>query len=288
MEEDAPMRNPRRRVASTLLLSFVLAALGACATLPAERAPPPAERAPAAAAVADPHALPPLFADLERRTFACFWETTKPANGLVPDRWPGESFSSIAAVGFGLTAVGVGAENGWVTRDQAIERTLATLRFFAGAAQGPQPRGVAGHRGFFYHFLDMDTGERFGTTELSSVDTTLLLGGVLFAQSYYDRDDPREAQIRALAEKIYRRVDWPWMQRRGELVAMGWHPETGFIAYDWTGYNEGMLVYLLALGSPTHPVAPAAWDAWTATYDASWGVYQGREHLGFAPLFGHQ
>jgi hypothetical protein len=162
-------------------------------------------------AVATGAALPPPFADLERRTFDYFWETTNPRNGLVPDRWPRESFASIAAVGFGLTAYGVGAENGWITRDQAIDRTLATLRFFDTAPQGPDARGMAGHRGFFYHFLDMDTGERFGTTELSTVDTTLLLGGVLFAQSYFDRDDPREAEIRTLAERIYGRVDWPSM-----------------------------------------------------------------------------
>ncbi len=283
------MRGSARRAASIpLLLLFLL--LASCQSTPVATRPAPlpeaARTTPAASAT--PTTLPPLFADLERRTFDYFWETTNPANGLVPDRWPRESFASIAAVGFGLTAYGVGAHNGWISRDQAVERTLATLRFFHDAPQGPQPRGVSGDRGFFYHFLDMESGERFGTTELSTVDTTLLLGGVLFAQSYFDRDDPREAQIRALAEAIYGRVDWPSMQERGELIAMGWHPETGVIPHDWIGYNEAMLVYLLAIGSPTHPVQSTAWAAWTRTYDDAWGDYYGREHLGFAPLFGHQ
>ena len=272
------------RLATVLLLSALAAVAGGCAGAPVAA---PADT-PVDAPVAAPVPLPPLFDDLERRTFDYFRETTNPRNGLVPDRFPTPSFASIAAVGFGLTAYGVGVENGWITRDEGIARTLATLRFFDTAPQGPAARGTSGHHGFFYHFLDMETGERFGTTELSTVDTTLLLGGVLFAQSYYDRDDPREAEIRTLAERIYGRVDWPSMQVRGELVSMGWHPESGHIAYDWVGYNEAMLVYLLALGSPTHPVASTAWDAWTRTYDEAWGEYRGREHLGFAPLFGHQ
>jgi hypothetical protein len=163
---------------------------------------------------------------------------------LVPDRWPTPSFSSIAAVGFGLTAYGVGVERGWITRDQAIERTLATLRFFANAKQGPDAAGTAGYNGFFYHFLDMETGTRYATNELSTVDTTLLMGGVLFAQTYYDRDDAREAEIRTLADTLYRDVNWPWAQKRAPRISMGWKPEDGFIAYDWDGYNEAILVYL--------------------------------------------
>jgi hypothetical protein len=232
--------------------------------------------------------LPSLFADLERRTFDYFWDTTNPGNGLVPDRWPSESFASIAAVGFGLTAYGVGAENGWITREQAVARTLATLQFFATAPQGDAAVGMAGHRGFFYHFLDMQSGQRFEQTELSSVDTALLLAGVLFAQSYYDRDSELERRIRALAERIYRRVEWPWLQARAPLVSMGWHPESGVIDYDWKGYNEGLLVYLLALGSPTHPVDEDAYTAWTASYESGWGEFHGQTFLNYSPLFVHQ
>ena len=234
--------------------------------------------------------LPAVFEDIEHRTFAFFWETTVPATGLVPDRFPyDEPFSSIAAIGFGLTAYPIGVERGWITREQARERTLATLRFFDKAPQGDAATGVTGHHGFFYHFLHMETGHRYASwVEVSSVDTALLLGGVLFAQSWFDGDDAEEKEIRELAERIYARVDWNWLQRNGELISMGWMPEKGFIPHDWRGYNEAMLVYLLALGSTTHPVQPTAWNAWSKNYDENWGTYYGQEHLSFGPMFGHQ
>ncbi|HVR43728.1 MAG TPA: glucoamylase family protein [Thermoanaerobaculia bacterium] len=227
-----------------------------------------------------------MLDDLQRRTFLWFWETTNPENGLVPDRWPSESFSSIAAVGFGLTAYPVGVERGWITRAAARERVLTTLRFFDEAPTGPQPRGVAGYRGFFYHFLDMETGERFETVELSTIDTTLLIAGALFCQSWFDGDHPEEVLIRELAEKLYREMEWTFFLTRPPLVSMAWHPETGFGQADWRGLNEAAILYILALGSPTHPIDPAAWDAWVATY--RWAPFYGYEHINFAPLFGHQ
>lgn len=226
--------------------------------------------------------------DLERRTFNWFWDTGNPANGLVPDRWPSESFSSIAAVGFALNAYAIGADRGWISRAAARDRTLATLRFFATAPQGPAGSGVTGYKGFFYHFIDMQTGHRFGTTELSSIDTALLLGGMLFAAQYYDRGDPAEAEIRRLAKTINDRVDWPWMLGKGPFMSMGWTPEKGFITSQWDRYNEATLLYLLALGSPTHPIDPAVWTRWTANFDLSWGDYFGERHLHFPPMFGHQ
>ncbi|MET0580766.1 MAG: glucoamylase family protein, partial [Pseudoxanthomonas sp.] len=117
---------------------------------------------------------------------------------------------------------------------------------------------------------------------------SLLMMGVLFAQSYYDRDEAREKEIREVAEELYRRVDWPWMQQNKPLISMGWFPESGFIKHDWAGYNEGMMVYVLALGSPTHPVSPDAWEVWTRTYNDVWGVYQDQEFLAFGPTLGHQ
>ena len=240
------------------------------------------------AAVGVSRPVPPLVQDLERRSFDYFWELGNPANGLVPDRWPTPSASSIAAVGFGLTVYGVGVERGWIGREQAVDRTLDTLRFFARAPQGDQAKGTSGYRGFFYHFLDMDTGLRAGTNEVSTVDTALLMGGVLFAQSYYDRDNRKEAEIRRLAEKIYGRVEWPWTQVRAPLISMGWTPEEGALKYDWQGYNEAILVYVLALGSPTHPVDKPAYQAWASTYDRTWGKFHGDDHLSFPPMFGHQ
>lgn len=227
----------------------------------------------------------PFIAELQERTFRWFWEQTPADNGLTPDRWPTPSFCSIAAVGFALTAYGVGAEHGWITRAQALERTRVTLQFFHDAPQGDAARGMTGHRGFFYHFIDMRSGERFQQVELSSIDTTLLLGGVLFAQSYFDRDDPAEARVRSLAETIYARVEWTWIRPRAPLVSMGWHPENGgvFIAHDWDQYNEAALLYLLALGSPSHALPDDAWEVWTGRFERQWGVHWGQEHLHFPP-----
>ena len=275
------------RASSLAAVVLLLVLLPACRQQPAtESANPPVAASPSAQPAQ--HEVPPLVDDLEHRTFDYFWELGNPVNGLVPDRWPTPSASSIAAVGFGLTAYGVGVERGWISRDQAVDRTLATLRFFARAPQGPNASGASGYQGFFYHFLEMDSGVRSGINEVSTVDTALLLGGVLFAQSYYDRDDRREAEIRKLAEKIYDRVDWTSAQARPPLISMGWTPEHGILPYDWTGYNESILVYILALGSPTHPVGKDAYDAWTSSYDRTWGKFQGQEHLSFPPMFGHQ
>jgi hypothetical protein len=223
---------------------------------------------------------------LQRRTFNFFWELTPTSNGLTPDRWPTPSFSSIAAVGFALTAYPIGVEHGWITRAEAAQRTLTTLQFFWTAPQDSATSGVTGYHGFFYHFLDMGTGRRFQTVELSTIDTSLLLAGILFAQSYFDRADATEAQIRALADSIYFRVDWRWAVARAPAVSMGWHPERGFIDADWIGYNEGMILNILALGSPTHAVDASTWDKWVSGYQ--WGTYYGQDFVQFAPLFGHE
>ncbi len=259
---------------TTLAPVLAVAILTGCSANHAEGPPPPDSTQTAA------------FLDtVELRTFNYFWDLTNTTNGLVPDRSPTPSFSSIAAVGFGLTAYPIGAERGYVTRAQAAQRTLTTLRFFWTATQDSAASGVTGYHGFFYHFLDMSTGARFQQVELSTIDTALLLAGVLFCQSYFDGGDTVETEIRRLADSIYARTDWQWAAPRAPLVAMAWTPETRFPTYDWRGYNEAMILYILALGSPTHPVDPAAWAGWTSTYQ--WGTYRGQTHLGFAPLFGH-
>ena len=232
--------------------------------------------------------LPPALQELQQRTFRYFWNTADPITGLVPDRYPTPSFSSIAAVGFALTAYPIGVERGYVTREAARERVLKTLRFFHSAPQGDAKSGTAGFNGFFYRYLDMKTGTRSGDIELSTVDTALLLGGMLFCQSYFDGQHPEEVEIRRLAEDIYGRVDWKWAQARGAAIGHGWTPEGGFLPYDWRGYNEAMLVYILALGSPTHPVTPEAWSEWTRNYDQAMRTENGQTMLSFPPLFGHQ
>jgi hypothetical protein len=238
--------------------------------------------------VAADHDPDPVLHNLERRTFRFFWNTANKKNGMVPDRYPSPSFASIAAVGFGLTAYVVGAERGYVSRSQARLRVLRTLRFLEKLPQGEEERGFAGYKGFYYHFLNMEDGLRFGTSELSTVDTALLLGGVLLCQSYFDRDSGAEAEIRDLAEKIYSRVDWQWAQNRPPAISHGWRPETGFLRFDWRGYNEAMLVYILALGSPSKPVDTDAWAEWTRSYKNSWGKFSGQDLLSFGPQFGHQ
>ncbi|MGI8930885.1 MAG: glucoamylase family protein, partial [Sphingomicrobium sp.] len=192
--------------------------------------------------------------DVQRRAFQFFWDTSNPANGLARDRYPTPSFASMAAVGFALTAYPIGVRRGFVSRSAAAERTLATLRFLANAPQGDAPAGMTGHKGFFYHFVDMERGVRFEQTELSTVDTALLLGGILFARGFFDR--PSEAEIRHLADEIYSRVDWRWSQARPPTVALGWSPEKCHLPYDWIAYSEAMLVYIIALGSRTHSLGP--------------------------------
>jgi hypothetical protein len=223
---------------------------------------------------------------VEHRSFDFFWRVSDPKTGLTPDRALAPTFSSIAAVGFALTAYPIGAERGYVTREEAAERTLATLRFLYDSPQGPDDRADAGFKGFFYHFLDMKTGHRFGPSELSTIDTSLLLAGALFAQGYFDASTPVEASIRAYADSLYRRVDWSWAQNYPPAITLGWSPDSGFMPYDWRGYNEGMILYVLALGSPTHPVGPEVWGEYERTY--RWGTYFGQNYLAFPPLFGHQ
>ena len=224
--------------------------------------------------------------ELEHRTFNFFWQTTDTSNGLTPDRYPTKTFSSIASVGFALTAYPIGVERGYITRRQAVERVLKTLKFFWDAKMGPDRSNVTGYKGFYYHFLDFKNGRRFDSVELSSVDSAILMYGILFCQTYFDRDDPPEKEIRALADSLYRRMDWYFMQRDKPLINMGWTPEEGYAPLDWQGLNEGALVYILALGSPTFPIDSTAWEAWTKTY--VWAKYFGKEFISFGPLFGHQ
>jgi hypothetical protein len=228
----------------------------------------------------------PFLDTLQQRTFQWFWDTTPPQNGLTPDRYPTLTFSSIAAVGFALTSYAIGVERGYVSREAAADRVLTTLKFFWYAPQSSDPVRATGYKGFFYHFLFMDSGLRFNDVELSTIDTALLLAGMLFCQTYFDRDSEPERAIRSYADSIYRRVDWQWFRARPPRVTMGWRPESGFGPSDWKGYDEGMILYILALGSPTFPIEPEAWKAWTETY--RWDTFYGEEYVNFAPLFGHQ
>ncbi len=190
-----------------------------------------------------------LLEEVARRTFDFFWLEANPENGLVKDRSTPDAPSSIAAVGFALAAIPVAVERGWISRDEGYERALTTLNTFA---EG----GVEGERGFFFHFVAMETGERVWTSELSSIDTALFIAGALTVGEYFN-----DTEVEELAHQLYRAIDWQWMMAEGDTVSMGWMPESGFLDARWSNFDEGLLLYVLGIGSPTHPLPPESWDA---------------------------
>jgi hypothetical protein len=222
---------------------------------------------------------------LQRDTLRYFLDEANPRNGLVPDSTRRGSPSSITAVGFALAAYAVGAERNVISRADAVGRVLTTLRFLWGSTQAEE-RDATGHMGFFYHFLDMQTGRRAWESELSTIDTTFLIVGALAAAMYFDREANDEREIRTLADALYRRVDWQWALNGGLAVAHGWTAERGFLRYRWEGYSEAILLYVLGLGSPTHPLPERSYEAWTRTY--RWKKLYGHEFLYAGPLFIHQ
>lgn len=224
-----------------------------------------------------------LLDDISRRSFRYFWEQTDPHTGLVMDRAlvtgkPDDdprhrNVASIAATGFGLTADCIAAQHRWISPEVARQRILTTLRFFAEKA----PR----EHGWFFHFLDAKTGERRWDSEVSSIDTALLLAGILTTQQAFANDP----EIVRLSTLIYDRVDFPWMLNGSRVfLSHGWKPETGFLPYRWDTYSEAKILYTLAIGSPTHPISPDAWHAWKLPIvdDA------GYTFIGGGPLFTHQ
>ncbi len=223
--------------------------------------------------------------ELQRNTFNYFWKETNPDNGLLADNTSGDAPSSIAAVGHALASYVVGVKNNWVTRDKAIERTLTTLRFFWNSPQG-KGEDATGYKGFYYHFLDLKTGRRVWESELSTIDTTILLAGMLTAAMYFDCESAREREIRELSDALYHRVDWQWAQDTRVTVSHGWKPESGFLKNRWEGYNEALILYVLGLGSPTHPLPVESYQAWTKTY--RWKKIYDIEFLYAGPLFVHQ
>ena len=206
----------------------------------------------------------------------------------MPDRSTPTSPCSIAAVGFALTSIGIGIDHGWISRTEGAERVLNTLNTFSLGPQGPGAFGTIGYKGWFYHFLDMNTALRYTqfNTELSSIDTALFMAGVLYAKQYFDLPSAQESEIRAKADALVSGVDWDWMARGTDVISMGWQPSSGFIANNWIGYNEAMLLYCLGLGAATNPLPASAWTRWTAGY--TWSSSYGEDFVPFPPLFGHQ
>lgn len=249
---------------------------------------PAAQIAVEVAAVDDPARTPgqgiltpadeALLEDLQRRGLQFFLDSTDPVTGLMSDRAktdgskPGD-VASIASVGFGLTAICIGEQRGWISRDEAYERCYRVLRFLRDEA--PQ------HHGHFYHFMHMSTGERAWNCEVSNIDTAILIAGALVVRQHF-----ANTELASIADELYRRVEWGWLMQPDGTLSMGWRPESGFIKAKWDHYSEGApLIVLLALGSPTHPLKPEAWHAWRRE---PVGTYAGLTYLQYGPLFTHQ
>jgi len=214
-----------------------------------------------------------------------FLKESNHRNGLIRDKTQEGAPASIAAVGMALATAPLAVERGGAPRDFMARRTLTRLRFFWNSPHGPEP-DATGYKGFYYHFLDMETGRRVWNCELSTVDSAFLLAGMLTAAAYFDQDTALEHEIRTLADALYRRADWRWAQNGGATLTHGWRPESGFLPYRWEGYDEALLLYMLALGSPTYPLPEESYAAWASTYE--WKKIYDWELLYCGPLFTHQ
>ncbi|MEK1886425.1 MAG: glucoamylase family protein [Phyllobacterium sp.] len=225
------------------------------------------------------------LARLQFTTLLYYLHCTNPDNGLVRDKTEPNAPASIAAIGMALATFPVVVERGIIIRDFAAKITSKRLRYLMSCPQGPEP-DASGYKGFFYHFLDIETGRRVWQCELSTIDSAFLFAGALTVAAYFDRDNPEEAEIRQLAMALYERADWNWARNGGATLTHGWRPESGFIPYRWRGYDEGLLLYIIGLGSPTHPLPPESFAAYTQSYE--WRNIYGRELLYSGPLFTHQ
>jgi hypothetical protein len=226
-----------------------------------------------------------LVQALQTMAFSFFTCKTNLQNGLVHDSTEPGTPCSISAVGFGLSCLPVAIERGLIKRADALAHTLAALQFFYGADQSGKVDGV-GYKGFFYHFLDMHTGRRAWQSELSTIDTTFLLAGMLVAAQYFNGNDAIEREICRLTNAIYARIDWRWAQNDHKALALSWKPESGFNKHYWLGYNEAMLIYVLALAAPVFSLNVDAYRAWTSTF--RWKRIYGHDVLYARPLFIHQ
>lgn len=277
MSEKKPNLPSRREILQQMLATSV--------SLPFFRAWPPGapdeQSSNEGASGAANQALSPeddqFLNDVESASFLFFWEQGSPRTGMVKDRCSvnterqGDA-ASIAATGFGLTALCIGAQRGFISTSAALERVFATLRFLW--------RKLPNHRGFFFHFANPETGERMFDSEVSSVDTAILLCGVLACREHF-----RHPAVAELATLIFNRVDWTWLSEDTSLLTHGWSPEVGFLSSRWDYYSELMMMYLLGMGSSAHPLDPKTWYAWKRlTFE-----YDGLRYIGsFAPLFIHQ
>jgi hypothetical protein len=227
-----------------------------------------------------------MLETLQAQSFAYFLKYLNPENGLIADKSKSDSHSSIAAIGLGISSYVVAVERNILSREEGISKILTLLNFFQTGQQGPEENAM-GYKGFYYHFLHMDTGRRAWKSELSTVDTAIFIAGVLTASSYFNGENKAEKEIRNLAESLYRRIDWQWALNGGTMICHGWKPESGFLDYYWDeGYSEAIILYILALGSPTYPIDSKGYRNWTSTF--KWANIEGVGYIHAGPLFIHQ
>ena len=227
-----------------------------------------------------------MLKTLQSQTFDYFLKYLNPKNGLIADKSKSDSHSSIAAVGLGISSYVVGLERNLLSREDGIKKILTILNFFYAGRQGPEEDAM-GYKGFYYHFLHMDTGRRAWKSELSTVDTAIFIAGVLTAAAYFNGASREEKEIRELAKNLYRRIDWQWALNGKTMICHGWKPESGFLKYYWdNGYSEAIILYILALGSPTFAIDPMGYRNWTSTF--KWDNINGIEYIHAGPLFIHQ
>ncbi|HUZ60282.1 MAG TPA: glucoamylase family protein [Hanamia sp.] len=223
---------------------------------------------------------------LLRETFGYFLHEVNEHTGLIADTTQSNAPASIAAVGMGLSCYVTGVEHQLMTRKEAVKRTLKVLKFFLKSHQGPEP-DATGYKGFYYHFLDMQTGKRALESELSTIDTAILFAGIFTAQNYFTGDNKDERAIREIADELYARIDWQWALNGKETITHGWKPESGFLKHSWDkGYSEAHLIYILLLGSPTFPIDPKGYKKWISTFN--WEKHYDIEYIHAGPLFIHQ
>jgi hypothetical protein len=231
-----------------------------------------------------------MLDSIQRKTFLFFLNEHHPEWGIVKDRAARFAPSSIASTGFGIPCFAIGVERNWITREQAALITLNILNFYKNSTQSADT-AVTGYKGFYYHFLRMNTGTREWNCELSSIDTGLLMMGIIFARNYYSSDNEIEKQIRSLAAFLLNRIDWDFMKitdsgKFANTISMGWSPEKGLHDIGWIGYNEALFLYILAAGSGMNDVE-TSYNSWLKNY--KWDTpYEGMSHVAFPPLFGHQ
>lgn len=227
-----------------------------------------------------------MLSVLQRRTFTYFLKEMNGKTGLIADKTQPGSPASIAATGLGISCYIAGIERDLITRSEAIKRTLKVLKFLHTSHQGTEV-DATGYNGFYYHFLDMQTGKRAWKSELSTIDTAILLAGVLTARYYYTGENKSEIEIRKYADELYDRVDWQWALNGKDSISHGWKPETGFLRARWNmKYSEAHLIYILALGSPTFPINPSTYKKWISTFE--WKKLYDIEYIYAGPLFIHQ